>query len=159
MRLLHLRRRTASLTWHDKIPAQRKGGRARRYMHTPEVDRWRPMPFSMPPAPERNTVLQRVRQITESLAGAIDEGSGAALDRLIESWVAAWIATIETDYTDHCAVINVHRSQAAQWLAHSTFTARYESEELDRIRAAYLACRARLAGEQAEPGLPYAEQV
>ena len=117
-------------------------------MHIPEIDRWRAVPFDMPPDPERGTVLQRVRQLTESLEGAIDEGTGAALDPIIESWVAKWIATVEADYTDHCAVINVHRGQAAQWLTESTHTARHENEELDRIRAAYLACRARLAGEQ-----------
>ncbi len=138
----------SSPTWQDNRPDWGDGDRAARYMYIPEIDRWRAMPFDMPPAPERGTVRQRVRQITESLDGAIDEGTGAALDRLIDSWVASWIATVETDYADHCAVINVHRGQAAQWLAESTHTARHENEELERIRAAYLASRARLAGEQ-----------
>jgi hypothetical protein len=51
-------------------------------------------------------------------------------------------------------VINVHRGQAAQWLAESIYTTRHENEELERIRATYLACRARLAGEQPAPGHP-----
>jgi hypothetical protein len=138
----------ASPTWQDNRPAWGADDRADRYMSIPEIDRWRAVPFDMPPDPERGTVRQRVRQIVESLDGAIDEGTGAALDRLIESWVASWIATVETEYTDHCAVINVHRGQASQWLTESTRTAHHENEELDRIRAAYLACRARLAGEQ-----------
>ncbi len=132
------------LDWSDSNPAAR-------YMHIPEIDRWRAVPFDMPPDPERGTVLQRVRQITESLDGAIDEGTGAALDRLIQSWVTTWIATVKADYTDHCAVINVHRGQAAQWLVEVTHTAEHENEELERIRAAYLASRARLAGEQPKP--------
>ncbi len=155
MRLLRRRQsnpvKTASPTWQDNRPTWGADDRADRYMHIPEIDRWRAVPFDMPPDPERGTVLQRVRQITESLDGAIDEGTGAALDRLIESWVAAWIATVETDYADHCAVINVHRGQASQWLTESTRISQHENEELERIRAAYLACRARLAGEQPVP--------
>lgn len=151
--------KTASPTWQDNRPAWGADDRAGRYMHIPEIDRWRAMPFDMPLAPERGTVRQRVRQITESLEGAIDEGTGAALDRLTETWVASWIATVEADYTDHCAVINVHRGQAAQWLAESTRTAQHENEELGRIRDAYLACRARLAGEQPWPGHPSAQHT
>jgi hypothetical protein len=144
-------RRTASKnarsTWQDNRPDWSANIRARRYVHIPEIDRWRAVPFDMPPPPERGTVRQRVRQITESLEGAIDEGTGAALDRLINSWVVSWIATVEAEYTDHCGVIDVHRGQAAQWLAESTYTARHENDELKRIREAYLACRARLSGE------------
>jgi hypothetical protein len=153
----NLRRRrdtgkNANPTWQDNRPDWSGGGHTGRYMHIPEIDRWRAVPFDMPPGPERGTVLQRVRQITESLEGAIDEGTGPALDLIIEAWVAKWIATVEADYADHCAVINVHRGQAAQWLTESICTGRHENEELDRIRAAYLACRARLAGEQPGPG-------
>jgi hypothetical protein len=155
MRFLRRRRnagKNATPTWQDNRPDWTIGGPAPRYMHIPEIDRWRAVPFDMPPDPERGTVLQRARQITESLEGAIDEGTGGALDRLIESWVATWIATVNADYTDHCAVINVHRAQAAQWHVEAAHTAQYENEELQRIRAAYLASRARLAGEQ--PGNP-----
>ena len=162
MRFLPRRRdagKNASPTWQDNRPDWNNGDRAGRYMHIPEIDRWRAAPFDMPPDPERGTVLQRVRQITESLEGAIDEGTGPALDPIIEAWVATWIATVEADYTDHCAVIDVHRGQAAQWLTESIHTARHENEELGRIRAAYLACRARLAGEQPGPGHPSAQHT
>ncbi|MGH3219396.1 MAG: hypothetical protein ACRDPY_11920 [Streptosporangiaceae bacterium] len=162
MKLLRRRRnagKDTSPTWQDNRPAWGADDRAARYMRIPEIDRWRAMPFDMPPAPERGTVLQRVRQITESLEGAIDEGTGAALDRLIEAWTASWIATVEADYTDHCAVINVHRGQAAQWLTESTRTAQSENEELERTRATYLACRARLAGEQPEPAQPSTQHI
>ena len=131
---------------------------AARYVHIPEIDRWRAAPFDMPPSPDRALVLERVRQHIQSLDGAIDEGTGSALDRLIEAWVASWIATVETEYTDHCAVIHVHRGQAAQWLTESTHTARHESEQFERVRAAYLACRDRLAGEQPGGGQPSGRQ-
>ena len=161
MRLLRRRSITgknASRTWRDNRRAWGSDDRDGRYMHIPEIDRWQAMPFDMPPASERGAVLERVRQLTESLEGAIDEGTGAALDRLIESWVASWIATVEAEYIDHCAVISVHRGQAAQWLTESTLTALHENEELDRIRVAYLACRSRLAGEQPGSGNPSDEQ-
>jgi hypothetical protein len=151
--------KNANPTWGDNRPDWGADTQAARYMHIPEIDRWRAVPFNMPPDPERGTVLQRVRQYVESLEGAIDEGTGAALDLLIEAWVAQWIATVETDYTDHCAVINVHRAQAAQWLTESTHTARHENEELERIRAAYLACRTRLAGEQHGLDTPSSKQT
>lgn len=72
-------------TWQDNMPAWESRPGPSRYLHIPEIDRWRASPYDMPPAPERGTVLQRVRQLTESLGEAIDEGSGASLDRLIES--------------------------------------------------------------------------
>ncbi len=133
-------------TWQDNMPDWDKAERRGRYMRFTQIDRWRAMGFGMPPDPERGTVLQRVRQLTEALDGAIDEGTGQALDLIIESWVAAWIATVETAYTDHCGVISVHRGQAAQWLTESLDLARHENDELDRAREAYLACRTRLAG-------------
>jgi glucose-6-phosphate dehydrogenase assembly protein OpcA len=145
------RRRTvageARPTWQDNMPAWGEGDRGARYMQFTEIDRWRALGFDMPPDPERGTVMQRVRQMTEALDGAIDEGTGPALDLIIEAWVASWISTVETAYSDHCGVISVHRAQASQWLAESTHIARHEGEELERVKDAYLACRTRLAGE------------
>ena len=54
-------------TWQDNRPDWSNGDRAARYMHIPEIDRWRAVPFDMPPDPERGTVLQRVRHRLERL--------------------------------------------------------------------------------------------
>jgi hypothetical protein len=118
-----------------------------RYLHIPEIDRWRAAPYDMPPAPERGTVLQRVRQLTESLEEGIDEGTGASLDRLIESWTGSWIAIVEAEYTDHCGVLQVLRGQALEWLTESTRTARQARMDYSEVRADYLACKRRLTGE------------
>ena len=115
--------------------------------------RWRAVPFDMPPAPDRGAVMQRVQPLTESLEGAIDEGTGESLDLLIESWTGAWIAIVESEYVDHCAVISVHRGQARQWLTEATATALHEREKLDRIRMDYVASRQRLTGEFTDPTL------
>ncbi len=126
---------------------------AGRYVHIPEIDRRRTVPFDLLPAPERGAVMQRVQQLTESLEGAIDEGTSASLDRLIESWVGGWIATVESEYVDHCAVISIHRGQARHWLTEATVTAGHEREKLDRIQADYSACRFRLTAEQADQAI------
>jgi len=118
-----------------------------RYISISSIDRWRAVPFDMTPVPERDAVQRRIRQLIESLEGAIDEGTGSALDPLIESWVADWIATVEADYIDHRAVISVHRDQASQWLAQTTAVARQETEELDRIRTELLQYRAQSPNE------------
>lgn len=141
--------RAGSPSLRDARPAQRRRRNSDRYMEFKEIDRWRALPFSMPPSPEREMVLQQVRQIVESLDGAIDEGTGAALDHLIGSWVASWITTVETEYADHCAVISVHRAQASEWLVEGEALADHERAELARIRSDYLASRARLGGQPA----------
>lgn len=137
---------------HDSISAsilQRRQSSTRKNASR-EIGPWHAMPSGMLPAPERGAVLQRVRQLTESLDGASDEGKGASIDLLIESWVGCWIATAEADYADRCAAISVHRGQARQWLTESTHVAKHESEALDRISAAYTTCLSGLTGEQAD---------
>jgi len=145
--------RGGSPTWQDNMPSRNTGPSQSRYMHIPEIDRWRAVPFAMTPPPERPIVMEEVRQHTRSLEGAIDEGTGASLDRLIESWAGSWIATVQSEYVDHCAVISVHRGQAQQWLTEATVTAQHEREELDQIRADYLASRRRLTGGPSDPVL------
>jgi hypothetical protein len=142
-----------SPTWQDNMPSRDSGPNQSRYVHIPEIDRWRAVPFDMAPPPERPVVMERVQQLTQSLEGAIDEGTGASLDRLIESWAGSWIATVESEYVDHCAVISVHRGQAQQWLTEATVTAQHQREELDQLRADYLASRKRLTGEPSDPEL------
>ena len=134
-------------TWEDGMPFRRSSRDAPRYLRLTEIDRWRAFPFDMPPPPEPELVLQQVRHFVESLNGALDEGTGTAVDRVIEAWVASWIATVETEYTDHCAVISVHRAQASQWLTESEALAEHERAVLNRVRADFLACRARLGGQ------------
>jgi hypothetical protein len=115
-----------------------------------EISGWQAVPSGMVPAPERGAVLLHVRQLTESRDGAIDEGTGASLDPLIESWVGCWTATVEADYADHYAAISVRRGQARQWLTESTHIAEHETGALNRISAAYSTCLAGLTGEQAD---------
>lgn len=146
MRLFRRRKgKNASPARQDSTfsPPWREPGR---YLDIREIDNWRSVEFQVPPPPDRDAVLRRVEQYVSSLRGAIDEGTGAALDPIIQSWAASWLATVETEYTDHRAVIHIHRGQALQWLTDSTVLARHEREKLNRIRADYLASHARLGG-------------
>lgn len=118
-----------------------------RYLEIREIDNWRSLPFQVPPPPDREAVLRAVGRYIESLHGGIDEGSGAVLDPVIKSWLVGWIATVETEYADHTAVIHIHHGQAVQWLTDSKVLAQREREKLEHIRADYLASRARLGGE------------
>jgi len=144
---LFRRRRAAAgrrrYTWEDALGDYMSVSDAR-YMSFSEIDRWRAVPFDMPPPPERGAVMQRVRQLVEGLDGALDEGTASALDRYIEAWVGRWIATVETEYADHCGVINLFRCQAAEWLRETTVKLEQARAELDQIRGDYLAVAARL---------------
>jgi hypothetical protein len=139
------------LASQDNMPTWDSSPGESRYVHIPEIDRWRAVPFAMTPAPDRETVMTRVRELVNSLSGAVDEGSGASLDRLIESWTGSWIATVERDYVDHCTTISVHRGQARQWWTEAVVHAEYEREKLEESRSDLQASRRRLTGEIPPP--------
>jgi hypothetical protein len=96
-------------------------------------------PFDMLPRPERDEVEHRVGRLVGSLEGALDEGTGASLDILIESWVGRWVSAIESDYLRHVREIRDHRAQARQMLTQSVVNAEQEREKLDQISADYAA--------------------
>jgi hypothetical protein len=152
-------------TWEDTL-GDYAGVSDARYMSFSEIDRWRAVPFDMPPPPDRGAVMRRVGELVQGLDGALDEGTASALDRYIEAWVGRWIATVETEYADHCGVINLFRCQAAEWMRETTVKLEQARAELDQIRGDYLAVAARLrrdafaefeAGREPETADPAAE--
>lgn len=128
-----------------------RGSSQDKYVQLTEIDRWRAVPFTMAPAPEHGRVMEQVERLTKSLDGAIDEGSDKSLDRLIISWVGSWIATVESEFDDHCAVIGVHRGQARQLLTEAQVKADHEREKHEHVRQDYAASRSRLTGEAPAP--------
>jgi hypothetical protein len=148
-RLFHRKRAVGGhqrYTWEDAL-GDYAGVSDARYMSFSEIDRWRAVPFDMPPPPERGVVMQRVRQLVEGLDGALDEGTASALDRYIEAWVGRWIATVETEYADHCGVINLFRCQAAEWMRETTVKLEHAHAKLDQIRGDYETVAARLRSD------------
>ena len=123
-------------------PSLREPGR---YLEIREIDNWRPVPYPVP-LPDREAVLRAVERYVESMRGGVDEGTGAVLDPVIKSWLAGWVATVDTEYADHTAVIKIHHGQALQWLTDSKVLAQHERARLEQIRADYLASRTRLGG-------------
>jgi hypothetical protein len=135
--------RGGSYPWPDDIPSWDDGAGREEYGRTAS--------FDMLPAPERGAVMHRVEQLIRSLAGAIDEGTGASLDLLIESWVGRWIMSVESEYVRHCREIHIHRAEARQRVTEATITAEHEREKLDQARSDFSASRHRLTGESADP--------
>jgi hypothetical protein len=119
-----------------------------RYLHLPQIDGLRSLDFSVPPAPIRGEAEQRVRQLVEALEGATDEGSGGALDLLIEAWVASWIASVNTDFVDHASVIDVHYGQATEWLVEAEAELEFADAKLAEVEQNYTDARTRLAGSR-----------
>jgi hypothetical protein len=113
-----------------------------------ELDGRRAVQFDMPGPPDRGAARQRVRQMAEALEGAIDEGTGTALDREIESWVAGWINVVITEHADHRGTLKTHLSQAEQWREELVLRAEQAQEKLALLREVYEASRARLAQER-----------
>jgi hypothetical protein len=153
------RRRAASEpavpTWQDVMPDRSGPGTTPGpFLHLTEIDRWRAVPFDMPPAPDRGTCRQRVRQLVEQLGDAVDEGTGAALDLVIESWLAAWIESVRTEYLDHQTVLAVHLGQATQYRRELELQANHACEELDRLNEAFEQCRTELTGRRPGAGSP-----
>ena len=68
----------------------------------------------------------------------------------------------ETEYADHCGVINLFRCQAAEWMRETTVKLEHARAKLDQIRGDYEAVAARLrsdafAGFEAESEHPGTE--
>jgi hypothetical protein len=141
------RRRAAAgrerYTWEDILGDYSDVSNAR-YMSFSEVDRWRAVPFDMPPSPARDEVMQHVRRLVAGLDGALDEGTAGALDLYLEALIGRWIATVENEHADHCRMIDLFRCQAAEWTRETAVKLEHAHVRLDQIRSDYLAVAAKL---------------
>lgn len=150
------RRRSATqgqdFAWEDVL-GDYQGGFKGRYLRFPQIDRWRAAPFDMPSGPDRDALQQRIPEMIEELREAVDEGSGTVLDRQISSWVASWLAGVETDYVNHCALIHRLRGQAEQWARETAIELDQAQEQLHSLTGDYETLLARLrASGAAAPG-------
>ena len=77
-----------------------------------------PVSYPMTPPHDADQARQQVRQLVEALKpDGLDEGTGAALDPLIQSWTAGWLAGIDAEHTEHTAAIDVQIGAAKEQLA------------------------------------------
>jgi hypothetical protein len=100
----------------------------------------------MAASPDRDAVMKRVETEIERLADAVDEGTDQVLDGLIESWVAQWLATVDTAYIDACSAVDVHYGRAAQISITADSELDFAIAELHRLQAEYEHIEAELTG-------------
>ncbi|MGW5230427.1 hypothetical protein ACWEP5_36535 [Nocardia niigatensis] len=111
-----------------------------------EIDGWRSKGHEMAPPPDRAAVMKRIEVEVERLIGALDEGTDRAVDGLIESWVAQWLATEDAAYIDACSIVDVHYGRAAQIAVTADSDLDFATTELHRLQAEHDHLAAALAG-------------
>lgn len=104
------------------------------FVEISEIDGWRARGHAMSPPPDPELVRQRIANEVEALDRSIDEGTAVVLDRLIESWVAQWLATVDTEYINACSVDDVHYGRAAQELTTAESHLGFLTAELTRLQ-------------------------
>jgi len=94
---------------------------------------------------------QQVRELVEALQPAgIDEGTGAALDPLIQSWTAGWLAGIDSEHTEHTAAIDVQFGAAKEQLARAQSIHDNDLYRLELARRDHAEAR-RMLGDELGP--------
>ncbi|MFC8526552.1 hypothetical protein [Nocardia sp. NPDC057227] len=126
-------RRKRRAPWSNASEGLSSAGTGPKFVEFSEIDGWRSQKYDMAPPPDREAVMLRVEKEIVKLAGALDEGTAEAMDPLIESWIAQWIATVETGYTDACSVVDVHHGAASQFAEEAERVLDFEQRELHRL--------------------------
>lgn len=120
-----------------------------RFTEIYELDRKAPLPYAMAPRHDAGAARQRVRQLVESLQpGGVDEGTDAALDPLIQSWTAGWLAGIDSEHADHKAVIDMLIGSAKEQAARATATHTHDRYRLELARRDHREARRRLGDDE-----------
>lgn len=116
------------------------------------LDRLRPVPHMLPAPTSFAEAQRRVEEIVAGLLpGAVDEVSGGALDPLIASWTADWLARIDIEHADHAGTVESLHGAAREHVAAAAADHDDAHRALQLARADHLAARARLAGAPATP--------
>ncbi len=107
--------------------------------------------YSMTPPHDADEARKRVRELVEALQpDGIDEGTGAALDPLIQSWAAGWLAGIDAEHSDHTAAIDVQIGLAKEQVARARSTHDHDLYRLELARRDHAEAR-RMLGDESGP--------
>lgn len=110
-----------------------------------------PVSYPMTPPHDADQARQQVRQLVEALRpDGVDEGTGAALDPLIQSWTAGWLAGIDAEHTEHTAAIDVQIGSAKEQLARAKSAHDHDLYRLELARRDHSEAR-RLLGDDFGP--------
>ena len=128
----------------------------KRFSQVYAEDRVGPMPYPNQANPDVAAARGRVRAlVNDLLPGAVDEGTGGALDPLIASWASGWLARIDSEHADHHAVIDRLVGGARRQLADAEAAHERDRRALEIARHDYTDARERLMEPVApddEPG-------
>jgi len=107
--------------------------------------------YPMTPPHDADRARQRVRELVEALQpDGLDEGTGAALDPLIQSWTAGWLAGIDSEHTDHTGVIDVQVGSAKEQVARARSAHDHDLYRLELARRDHAEAR-RMLGDESGP--------
>ncbi|MPZ65133.1 MAG: hypothetical protein GEU83_06330 [Pseudonocardiaceae bacterium] len=104
-------------------------------------------PYAMTPPASADEARQRVQELVEGLLpDGVDEGTGTALDKLITSWAAGWLAGIDTQHADRTAAIDGLISAANEQITDARAAHEHQALRLEIARQEQLDTRQRLGG-------------
>lgn len=114
------------------------------------------LPYAMSPPASADEARQRVQQLVEGLLpDGVDEGTGAALDKLITSWTAGWLAGIDAQHADRTAAIDQLIGTAKELVADARAAHDHQALRLEIARQEHGDARRRLGGMPAQPVRPH----
>ncbi len=106
-----------------------------------------PLPYTMASPASADDARQRVQHLVEGLLpDGVDEGTGAALDRLIASWTAGWLAGIDAEHADHTAAIDRLIGAAREEVVDARAEYEHQAFRLKIARQEQVEARLRLGG-------------
>lgn len=109
-------------------------------------------PYTMASPASAHEARRRVEQLVEGLQpGGVDEGTGAALDRLIASWAAGWLAGIDAEHADHTGTIDRLIGSAREQVADARADHEHQALRLEIARQEHTDTRQRLGGTPPRP--------
>lgn len=122
------------------------------FADTHQFARNAPLPYTMASPASVHDARQRVQQLVEELLpDGVDEGTGAALDRLIASWTAGWLAGIDAEHADHTAAIDRLIGSAREQVADARAEHQHQALRLEIARQEQVDARQRLGGTPPQP--------
>ncbi|MFJ5609183.1 hypothetical protein ACIQCJ_07340 [Streptomyces sp. NPDC093221] len=105
-----------------------------------------PALYRMAPPADLGTAEETVRQLVGELApNAIDAGTGAALDNLIDAWTVQWVTRLESEHKLREAVCDHLIGVAAEELSDAQTALDHAQDDLSRAESDLSAFRARLS--------------
>lgn len=131
-----------TMRWPRRSTASRKRGRP-----GAEPNPISQQSYEITPPASADEARQRVQELVEGLLpDGVDEGTGAALDKLITSWAAGWLAGIDTQHADRTASIDSLIVAANEQVTDARAAHEHDAHRLEIARQEQFDARERLGG-------------